>query len=186
MSSKIFETQLCIKNYKDNVIQELIALDISDINIKVIDNWQYENETQINKLDDIEEYVNNGKIVVIEGKHKDLNCGCNISKIADDCYEFDVWVPTKIDNYLDNECVSEQNDYIYDMVVELLKKCIEPHELIFCVSGIEMCVEYNNNLNEILNNSSGILQMICLRNLTTSKKSFPNVNQDGDYVIIRP
>ena len=41
MSSKIFETQLCIKHYQDKVIKELIALGVSNLSIKVIHNWHY-------------------------------------------------------------------------------------------------------------------------------------------------
>ena len=60
------------------------------------------------ELADIEEYVNKGKIAVIDCKYKDLNCGCNISKLANDCYEFDIWIPTKIESCLDDECLTEQ------------------------------------------------------------------------------
>lgn len=185
MSSKIFETQLYIKSYKDTVIKELIAFGVSDLYIKSIDNWQYENETQINQLADIDGYVNNGKIVVIEGKFKDCNCGCYVYKLADDCYEFDFWVPTKIDRALDDECVSERNSYVYDAVIDLLKKCVDPLELLFCVSGIEMCVEYSNDLNQVLDNGSGILQLICLRNTINLNKLSLNVKQYGDYVVIK-
>lgn len=185
MSSKNFETQLYIKHYKSNVIEELIAFGVSDINIKVIDNWQYENETQINKLADVEEYVANGKIVVIEGKYKDLNCGSYIYKLADDCYEYDIWISTKIDCALDDECVSDRNGYVYDAVMRLLKKCVEPHELLFCVSGIEMCVEYSDDLNQVLDNSSGILQLICLRNTINLNDLSLDVRQHGHYVVIR-
>ncbi len=185
MSSKIFETQLCIKHYQDKVIKELIALGVSNLSIKVIDNWHYENEKQIMELADIEEYVNKGKIAVIDCKYKDLNCGCNISKLANDCYEFDIWIPTKIESCLDDECLTEQNKYVYDAIILWIKNHIEPYELIFCISGIEMCVEYSNDLNKILDNSSGIIQMICLCNAVAPNVLHFNVNRDVDYMTLR-
>ena len=186
MSSKVFETQLYIKNYQSNVIQQLIAFGVSGVNIKVIDNWQYDNETQIERLNEIEEEINNGKIVVIEGEYKKLDCGCFVSKITANCYEFDIWISAKISGDLKDECVSKNNSHIYDRVIDFLKKWIDPHELILCVSGIEMYVEYSNDLNEVLDNSSGILQMICSRNTVMPNNLSFNVIQDGEYVIIRP
>lgn len=185
MSTKKFETQLYIKNYKNNVINELIALGVSDLHIKVFDNWQYENETQIYSLNSIEENVNTGKIVVIEGKYNKLNCGCYISRVLD-CYEFDIWISADIDSGLESECISNRNIYIYDRVIDMIKKWIAPQDLIFCFSGIEMLVEYSEDLSEILDNSSGILQIICTRNTIKTKNLSCSIKQDGDYLFVRP
>lgn len=186
MSSKNFETQLYIKHYKSNLIEELIAFGVNNLKIKLIDNWQYENETQVNDLTDIERYVNNGKIIILEGKYKDLNCGCFVSKLADCCFECDIWVSTKIDSGLNDEYINEHNSYIYDMIIDMLKKLVTPHEFICCISGIEMSVEYSNDINQIMNNSTGILQIVYSCNNIMSNNLSLNVKQDGDYLIIRP
>ena len=185
MSSKVFETQLYIKNYNSNVINQLIAFGVNLVKIKMIDNWQYENETQIESTNEIEEKINSEKIVIIEGEYKKINCGCFISKIETNCYEFDIWISTKIYDALEDNYISEKNSYIYDMILDILKKSVAPNELLFCVSGVEMLVEYSSDFNEILNNSSGVLQMIYLRNTKMPNILSLNVRQDGDYVIIR-
>lgn len=182
--SKAFETHLYLKQYNSSVIDRLIVFGIGSVDIKVIDNWQYENEAQLKSLDEIEQNINSGKIVVINGMYKDFRCGCFVSRLSAGCCEFDIWISAAAFGGLDDECISEKNSRIYDMIADMVKKYVPTRELLCCVSGIEMLIEYSEDLNTMLDNSSGILQMICPPN-KMSKYSAPFVKQDGEYVILR-
>ena len=160
--AEVFEIQVVNTNKIpfDLIMESLKFIEVKLNVIDCIDNWSYENLHGIElKEKSINDVLNNGKIVVLEGDLLNNKCGCFISK-EDEEYCYDFWLSTNNLRCLACESINDANYKIYTRVLNALLNILNKNELIYCAIGVEIFVDKNKPLMNIIENSTGVIRWV--------------------------
>lgn len=124
-----------------------------------IDNWMWENEKEIKILRQIEEMLNEYRIVIIKLKHpliKDL--GIYIEKI-ENVYLYTVWINTEGYSMLDCDKITSKNCKYYEMIIEIVLKVNKTAINIFeaVAIGLETNINYSKDIINMIKESQNII-----------------------------
>lgn len=154
---------LCEEVLKINVIEELI----NDYKIKIksinsIENWGWDNEQQIDALNQVTEVIKENKIIVINfisSLFKDL--GLYIEK-TDNSYLYTFWINTEGYPELDCDTVNSYNKKYYEIIYRVISKLNNESLKSIKVIGIGLETNFcsTGTLQNIIQNSRNIVVWI--------------------------
>lgn len=154
---------LCNKRLDENIVSEILNdNEVTIETINCIDNWMWDNEQKIELFSQVEDVLNNNKIIILKLKKtfiKDM--GVYIEKI-DNFYLYNIWINTDGYPMLDCNAVTSENSYFYEAIYQTVSHISEKNKKLFRIIGIglETDFHYNENLADIINNSRNMVSWI--------------------------
>lgn len=165
----IFDINLLCKKIIDFyfIKKILYDYDINVISVSSIDNWMWDNEQQIRKMESIEEKVDESKIIVLKlDSQLFKDAGLYIEKINKE-FLYTLWFNTEGYPQLDCDTINIENKIYYEKAYQaILKLSDEKRDILKIVGiGIETDFYYCKNEVDILQNSKNVVAWILNDNI---------------------
>lgn len=160
---------ICVRSFDINVLQSITdyALNFSIDNVSCIDNWMWENQTELEDDADIERYLNNKKIIVINLKSFKFNdMGIYIEKINDE-YIYNIWINTEGYPELDSDVLNPNNFDFFKKLYNILSQILREQNIQYKILaiGTEILFFYDKDINSIFMKSKNVISWIINREL---------------------
>lgn len=139
-----------------NILNTTFNLNIKTESIEILDDWEYSNVINIEKMEDVFNYVEENKIAIIYFKIYDKwSAGCFLEKVQDG-YLIAPWINTLNLEYLDCEIVNEKTDSFYNEVINIILGQVKKYDISIAAIGVETIFEYEKDIRKVVNGSYNI------------------------------
>ncbi len=160
---------ICVRPFDINILQSITDYDLnfSIDNVSCIDNWMWENQTELKDNADIERYLNNKKIIVINLKSFKFNdMGIYIEKINDE-YIYNIWINTEGYPELDSDVLNPNNFDFFKKLYNILSQILREQNIQYKILaiGTEILFFYDKDINSIFMKSKNVISWIINREL---------------------
>lgn len=180
---EIVASTKCLFSQRD-LIDFSKEINVKIDSIKVIDNWDYENERVIhfNDISLVNDLIVKNKIVIFECHSGIVNCGAFISKISNSEYEYSLWFSLKNLIELATDKITPENRYIYNRIVEYIKRYRKDDTMNFCAMGVEIYIADLADFEEKIKRSNGVVRWILPEKNSLRSKRFIEETDDNLYL----
>ncbi|MFF2014926.1 hypothetical protein [Paenibacillus sp. NPDC058177] len=157
----IFTKKMIDLNWLLSIIQQK-GFNASINEIESVENWDFD-DMQIHfceiETKEITVLLEKGRIITINGIISNNNFALILNKTGN-IYETSVSLATKNYSYLDSDTIDEFTRPFYDEVSEVLLFSEMVNNLIVSALGVEVIVEYNDDVHELCLNSHNVVRWV--------------------------
>lgn len=155
-TDRMIDLSWLVKLAQDN------GLNINITQIESIKNWDFEDlinhKAKVN-LNEIMQWLDNGRIVLLSGEMNTNSLGIMISKIRN-VYETIFSMDTKYFSQLDDNVINDATKNIYDELSSIILSHEDVYGLLYSALGVEVVVNYFENFNELYQNSYNVVRWL--------------------------